>query len=127
MWTNAIKHAAWLVKCDEDVPPDVVKVRCEAANTIKRQWDEIKSLQAVVKRLPHDAEGVPCLPGDQRWAWVRVHGAFEKSIHQGSVFIDPGGELLWVIGFGVLAHPAAVGIGYSTEAAARAAGEEDNG
>lgn len=46
MWTNAIKHAAWLVQCDDDTPPDVVKVRREAANTIKRQWDEIESLQA---------------------------------------------------------------------------------
>lgn len=46
MWTDAIKHAAWLVLCPDDTPKYVVKLRCEAANTIKRQWDEIKRLEA---------------------------------------------------------------------------------
>ena len=45
MWNNALKHAAWLVKCPDDTPVDVVKMRCNAANTIKRQWDKIERLE----------------------------------------------------------------------------------
>ncbi len=45
MWYNALKHASWLVKCPDDTPADVVKMRCNAANTIKRQWDKIERLE----------------------------------------------------------------------------------
>ncbi len=49
MWNSPIKHAAWLVRCNEDVPTDIIKVRCDAANTIKRQWDANNRLQALLK------------------------------------------------------------------------------
>ncbi len=69
-WTSAIKHAAWLVRCDDDVPADVVEVRCDAANTIKRQWDEIERLQAIVAKLPKTADGVPVVPGVDAVFWA---------------------------------------------------------
>ncbi len=94
---------------------------CECAHA------KIEDLQAVVKRLPHDAEGVPCLPGDERWAWT--HRGTDKVLLRGYAFWESGGESGKHIGFGIRAHPVAINTGYSTEAAARAAGEEgkDNG
>ncbi len=83
---------------------------------------KVKSLQAMVKRLPHDAEGVPCLPGDKRWAWIHP-GVGQAVVMLGTVLWRPGGEPEYRIGFGTAAAPVAVEAGYSTEAAARA-GEE---
>ncbi len=84
---------------------------------------KIEELQAVVKQLPKDAEGVPCLPGDERWAWIHP-GVGEAVVMLGTVLWRPGGEPEYRIGFGTAAPPLAVGAGYSTQAAARAAGEE---
>ncbi len=63
-WGSPIKHAAWLVNCPDDAPEDVVAVRCEAANTIKKLWDENKRLQA---KLTQTKDGVWVGPGDIVW------------------------------------------------------------
>ncbi len=92
-----------------------------AFQTIHALLNQIESLQAVVKRLPHDAEGVPCLPGDERWAWT--HRGTDKVLLRGYAFWESGGESGKHIGFGIRAHSVATNTGFSTEAAAKDAND----
>ncbi len=82
------------------------------------------ALKSTLDKLPVDAEGVLCGPGDRRWAWTHVGFDRKDVVLEGSVFWDPSGEPDWRIGFDLKAHSAGVCAGYSTEAAAKAASEE---
>lgn len=78
---------------------------------------EVDRLEKAANKLPKDAEGVHCGPGDRRWAWTHPGGG-KAAVLQGGVFWEPGGEPDWRIGFGIKAHPAGVFAGFSTKEAA---------
>lgn len=82
---------------------------------------ELADLREVVAKLPVDAEGVHCLPGDRRWAVTTERGG-TRAVLCGTVSWHFEDER-WDIVFGS-ALPGYVERGYSTEAAARAAGGE---
>ena len=115
---------------EQAMKPDITKpaVRAELkahyelhssgdALIITHCFDYIDRLEKAANKLPKDAEGVHCGPGDRRWAWTHPGGG-KAAVLQGGVFWEPGGEPDWRIGFGIKAHPAGVFAGFSTKEAA---------
>lgn len=122
------------MKCPECQSRDVLIADLEATvNDKDTQLEQLaeecsgwiashQALEAIVAKLPKDAEGVPCVPGDRRWAWTHPGGG-EAAVLRGEVCGSPGAGLRWCIGFVTAAHPTAVDKGYSTKEAAEAARE----
>ena len=121
---NLVAILGSLLKKNEQLDRQILdsgerETRCmrEIGDEIDGYKSKIETLQAIVAKVPTDAEGVPCFPGDQRWAWT--HRGDEAVVLRGVVFWQPGMRGRQ-IDFGLRAHPVPVGLGYSTEAAARA-------
>lgn len=125
---SAIKLAGYLVRCDDDVPEDVVALRCRAASCIKRQYDAINRLEAIVAAWPTLADGVPIVPsvvGQSVWTWRLPHPPGEPmELTVGQIrYMEHDTEFDGVDGYGAR-HTVDAERCYSTLAAARAAGGE---
>ena len=77
-------------------------------------------LEAIVAKLPKDAENNPCFHGDNRWG--TCHSFKGPIVRTGRVFWDGDGG--WCIGFGVLGLPIPVEEGFATQEAAEAAAKD---
>ena len=76
--------------------------------------DALESLKAVVDQYPKTADNVPVVPDMDLWCWIPPHFGQPKSyILQSGVNMGNGPCVPWTDC-------------YSTESAARAAGEENN-
>ena len=102
--------------CDS-IPTTHATIRILAADYLR--------LHAIVAKLPTDAEGVHCVPGDKRWAITQTGDGTEIALH-GVVTWMPVNEPPF-ISFGILAYPVIVEAGYDTKEAAEAAREKPDG
>lgn len=65
----------------------------EAARLDREQRDRIKDLEAIVSRLPHTADGVPVVPGDEVWhpdyLWRSWEVDYDGDAFEYTVAINP--------------------------------------
>lgn len=129
-------YCKWCNEGNEAALLDINGVRCDVSGSEEGCWGHAYERRkgenrggwwpcqrkaaeehALVDKLPTDAEGTRCLPGDVRWG-VCATGTGAKLL-SGRVLWCP--EDRWFIGFGIRGVPISVKNGYSTREAAEAA------